>query len=127
MERRAEKVTRAGRSCSFYLMATRPLGGVTFVKLGVATDVPSRRADVQVGCPITIERVLSVSAECSATARKLERAVHRKLGEYRSSGEWFAFMVDDAKAKAALSSALHDVLAPVLGDGWKWTQHDAGR
>lgn len=69
---------------SVYIM-TVPSG---FVKVGIASDPVSRRADLQVGCPEPIQLVCPGDVERD-DAREIERDIHRMLSPYRIRGEWF--------------------------------------
>jgi hypothetical protein len=58
------------------------------VKVGMADNVPSRLAILQIGCPdeLVVHHTVAVAWEL---APGIEAAVHRKLAKHRRRGEWF--------------------------------------
>ncbi len=58
--------------------------GQEFVKIGVATDVESRRLQVQTSSPHPVVVLLSLPG-----GDELERVLHNIFAKYRHSGEWF--------------------------------------
>lgn len=57
-----------------------------FVKIGVATNPKARLADLQVGCPFTLNLL---KAEPHCDPYDFERLLHKKLKSHRGVGEWF--------------------------------------
>lgn len=60
-----------------------------FIKFGWAKDVEARRLQLQTGCPQKIEVIAAAQ-----WPRELESAIHRKLQDSSSCGEWFQFGPD---------------------------------
>lgn len=57
-----------------------------FIKFGWAKDVDARRLQLQTGCPQKIEVVATAQ-----WPREFEPAIHRKLQDHNTQGEWFVF------------------------------------
>lgn len=55
-------------------------------KVGIAKDVAKRLAAIQTGCPFPLKVHFTLEAP---NALKVERAAHRKLLPFGTSGEWF--------------------------------------
>ncbi len=55
-----------------------------FIKFGWAKDVDARRLQLQTGCPQKIEVVATAQ-----WPREFEPAIHRKLQDHNTQGEWF--------------------------------------
>lgn len=81
------------------------------VKIGIASNVTSRLSGIQVGCPERLRIYLFIDA-LDGIARDVERECHRRLDQYRVSGEWFNLdwrdaaemvrkVIGDLKAKTA--------------------------
>lgn len=60
------------------------------IKIGIAADVNQRCKDLQTASPIRL-RVYYHEEAFGGLARSVERECHRRLYEYRLSGEWFDF------------------------------------
>lgn len=56
----------------------------TFIKIGYATNVSQRLAELQTGAPERLEILLTMPGP-----QKLERSLHSKFHPLRSQGEWF--------------------------------------
>ena len=56
-----------------------------FIKFGWAKDITKRRLQLQTGCPHRIEVIAT-----AAWPRKFEHAIHAKLNNQRTHGEWFS-------------------------------------
>ena len=65
--------------CLIYAIATE-----THVKIGRTYDLPKRLAALQTASPVRLE-VLA----CIAAPPHIERDIHSRLFEHRTSGEWF--------------------------------------
>lgn len=68
-----------------YLMACSD----TIFKVGIATNVERRRADLQACCPIPINIVRTVHYNSRLYALLAERTAHSLLAKHRLHGEWF--------------------------------------
>lgn len=55
-------------------------------KVGIAKDVAKRLAAIQTGCPYPLKVHFTLEAP---NALKVEKAAHRKLLPFGTSGEWF--------------------------------------
>lgn len=58
------------------------------VKIGVATDMPSRLSAIQTGFPYKLRAYCHVEVP-EGRALEIERACHARLSDYRLNGEWF--------------------------------------
>lgn len=88
-----------------YAMVTELAGRARFVKFGVSSDVKGRVVNVQCGCPLRIETVLSMDCGTDYHARVVEAALHLEHSDSHASGEWFRFP-SGRSAKAAAKEAL---------------------
>jgi hypothetical protein len=69
-------------------------------KIGIATDVRSRLAQIQTACPFKV--VLEHFDECSQVdAELVEANAHTLLAGKRLYGEWFAASADEARDAVA--------------------------
>lgn len=55
-----------------------------FFKVGISTKISTRMSDLQTACPFKLSLVALRSGH-----RKEERALHKAMDKYRTSGEWF--------------------------------------
>lgn len=60
-----------------------------FVKIGITTDLNSRIAAVQVGCPLRLEFYSAYLMQSNTLALLVEKSLHRKFSASHTSGEWF--------------------------------------
>ncbi len=58
-----------------------------FIKIGFATDVPRRLAQLQTGTSEPLQ-LLAVIPECTM---KLEKLLHLRLADFKERGEWFRY------------------------------------
>lgn len=58
-------------------------------KVGVSSDVAERLKSVQTGCPSKLSILLVYDALRDININKLESAIHKKLRDFNSMGEWF--------------------------------------
>jgi len=70
-----------GSPAGFVYFIRHPSG---HIKIGYSKDVASRLRGLQTANPINLSLIGFVPG-----TRQDERALHRKLGEWRSGGEWF--------------------------------------
>src|SRR5690606_10711879 len=56
------------------------------------------------------------------SARAVEAAMHSALETYRSAGEWFRFVMEDADHKRDFNAALRIATERHPGSGWKWNR-----
>lgn len=88
-----------------YGMVTEQSGRARYVKFGMASDVSRRRMEVQCGCPLRIEYVLSMDCPNEDFATAIEAALHIEHDGARSSGEWFRWAAPNravAEAREAM-------------------------
>ena len=57
-----------------------------FIKIGVASNVQDRLANMQTGCPFPLVLLTSFVSACPYED---EESIHALLEEYRVRGEWF--------------------------------------
>lgn len=69
------------------------------VKIGIASNVASRVANLQMACPVKIEVAHTRLFPSRVRARLAERFLHSQFAEMRSWGEWF-----DLEASAAIEA-----------------------
>lgn len=74
-----------------YAMVCEPVGGLRFVKFGLTSSVYSRAQTLQNGCPLYIERAISVEVGDDVTQRFIEASLHCEFEQMQSAGEWFRF------------------------------------
>ncbi len=77
--------------CFVYIFET--LGGL-FCKIGVSSDPVSRLESVRTGCPFYLGLAYQFEVPSRRLAEAVERAAHKRLQEYRESGEWFSVPSD---------------------------------
>lgn len=78
------RVAMAARPHRVYLIQCGP-----FVKIGIATEVAARLADLQIGNPVELTLIWHSWELTKNEAARVERRAHRKLASCRVSGEWF--------------------------------------
>lgn len=66
-----------------------------FTKIGLATNPDKRVQELQVGCPIKIQKFRLFYAGEEDLAFLLERRLHKFFESKHSSGEWFVLDQDD--------------------------------
>jgi hypothetical protein len=71
------------------------------VKIGLATNVPKRVANLQIGCPdrLVVHAAVPISA---GLAGAVESAAHRRFSEFWRHGEWFNIEAETATAAVRL-------------------------
>lgn len=72
---------RATKAASVYFMQAGE-----FVKVGVAIDIKTRMAMLQIGCPYSIKLLHCFQSE---DAYADESSIHGELARYHFRGEWF--------------------------------------
>ena len=86
------------------------------VKIGIATDVPTRLSALKTGSPWPLSLAAAVEVEGSS-AERLERSSHEALADRRMTGEWFNCSAEEAikavrNAADSLGLHLRDYNAP---------------
>lgn len=71
-------------------------------KIGYATRPETRRADIQVGCPLPVEILYQVR---TAEYVRLERKLHHRFAHRRITGEWFRLTALDLGVAADMLAA----------------------
>ena len=72
--------------------------GRGWVKIGTATNIDARLAELQVGCP---HRLILLASGPGGTA--MEAALHFEFAKYRRRGEWFRLpLIEVRRARAIL-------------------------
>lgn len=61
-------------------------GGHKHLKIGISNNLKNRLVGIQTGCPFPIKLARHWD---TPHARKIEKAAHRALVKYRTTGEWF--------------------------------------
>jgi len=83
-------------------------GSDGLVKIGCATDVEKRRAELQTGCPATLEVIATIPG-----GRDREKALHAHWKHRRVRGEWFKITEADISAKLLDERHEFDLLVAV--------------
>ena len=65
--------------------------GSNRLKIGKATNVTERIADLQTGSPFRLRLIGQLSCLSEAHAREVEKQLHKAFSKSRSHGEWFRF------------------------------------
>ncbi len=107
------------RGAYIYLLLCRDGDGPVYVKVGMSTDPTKRLHSLRLGCPVTPRQFLTIRRPSSATALKVERALHSGLQRWVSSGEWYCVPIDE---KPEFNAAIQSVLARHKQSGYpnKW-------
>lgn len=91
-----------------------------FIKIGVATDVKKRLAELQVGNPIRM--FVEAASAPMQYYNKLESVLHRSHGGTHVGGEWFHMTIEEASAlKTLLMNPEH---LTALIDAVAWSDND---
>ncbi len=61
-----------------------------FIKVGMANNVESRMAALQIGCPYKLELIISIKCKSRRHAYNIENRIHKASKKYRVRGEWFS-------------------------------------
>lgn len=64
-------------------------GSASFVKIGISNNPRFRMASILTGNPLDCLWVYAARFSTRKEACKIEREIHRRLGESRQRGEWF--------------------------------------
>ena len=64
-----------------------------YIKIGATSSLKKRIAQVQTGCPLAIHKVDFIVANSKHLAFNMEKALHIKLADYNTFGEWFHIKV----------------------------------
>jgi predicted GIY-YIG superfamily endonuclease len=71
-----------------YIIA-QELEDAVYFKVGIASDVRARLAQLQTGNPHELEIAFSAGFPTRKIARLIEREAHNYLAKHRAHGEWF--------------------------------------
>lgn len=107
-----------------YVIVTPSDGPSTFFKIGRTMRIESRVKGVQTGCPFPIEHVLHLPLATDMQAIAIEGRLHARFSAFHSSGEWFRFDLTNPAHKIEFRAGCHEVIHPLLGDGWRWAMYD---
>jgi len=66
---------------------------LTFIKIGITSDMNSRKQQLQTSNPLKL-KFHSISVEDREKAQKLEKILHKKFKHLKTYGEWFLFSND---------------------------------
>lgn len=80
---------------SFVYMLLCCDGGPIYVKIGLTDRLTQRMKALRTGCPVAPKQFAWVEVRSRKRARLLEDTLHRDLGRWRVSGEWFRFAPED--------------------------------
>lgn len=72
-----------------YLYFIRACDQSGLLKIGIASDVERRLAELQTGNHIRLEIVAKTAVRSRKHAEHIERLMHKVLGPFRVRGEWF--------------------------------------
>lgn len=72
----------------YFVMAIYP-GGAAFIKIGVASDVKARLAELQVGNPVKLTLLGTINDIPRSKILNEERRLHKQFADLRAEGEWF--------------------------------------
>lgn len=106
-----------------YVLVANNFDGTQFYKIGVSTDLMSRIASVQTGCPIPISHVMHLPIPQGILSTKVERHLHRRFKAFGTSGEWFRFDMSKRADQEEFERGCQEVVNPILGKGWKWASY----
>lgn len=87
------------------------------IKIGKAVDPKARVSDLQIGCPLKLQMVTTISCKSNAVALVVEAIGHDCLEPYSVRGEWFR-PPDDV-----LKSTIELMLACGTGEKIEPTSH----
>ena len=105
-----------------YLFMARDGDGPVYLKVGRSDDPVRRVQDVQVGCPFRIIKASMVKCASVDQAKEVELALHRRLSDRNSSGEWFRFDWNNPADKEELADAAERCFAVIRE--WKFEEID---
>ena len=119
----ADKSPRAFDDKDFYLYF---LNAGPYTKIGLATNPDKRLAEIQVGCPLKIEKFRLFYAGETDLAFLLERRIHKFFESKHTNGEWFALDEGDFEkirtAKELCCWNKKDPFSPLTSDeAWELT------
>lgn len=101
----------------------------TYVKIGVARDLPKRLRGLRCGNPQELAVHFTILFPTRAEAERVERVAHGLLKGRRAAGEWFSCPAKDAKAAVLRASAGGGVKGPAQpfyrGNAWTNAMHEA--
>ena len=83
------------------------IGSGSYVKIGIARDVRKRVSMLQISSPVPLT-VIKLW-ECD-DAYEVERRLHKKYAEFKTSGEWFAMPESVLRDLVAMKSVKSDDL-----------------
>lgn len=92
-------------------------------KVGISS-CPLRRAyQIHCGSPYPLEVVLWAWVGSKRRALSVERAIHARLSEKRTRGEWFEFDTASQEDKALFHAVSKAAYARATGSMLKWTRN----
>lgn len=74
-----------------YALICEQMGEACFVKIGFTTNLAKRVSAIANGCPLKIERTLTIDCKTEQDMERLEVALHTEFIERSVVGEWFRF------------------------------------
>lgn len=105
-----------------YFFLARDSDGPMYVKVGRSGNPIKRIGQVQTGCPIPIVKAGMVKCLGLEQAVKIERQFHSRLGDRKSSGEWFRFDWSKLDDRESLQAAITTIFIGV--PEWKLEEID---
>lgn len=95
------------RGAYIYLLLCRDGDGPVYVKVGMTSNPTRRLHQLRLGCPVTPHQFCTMRQPSEKKARRAETALHRALGRWRSSGEWYRVPISE---KAEFNATMQETL-----------------
>jgi len=101
----------ASLSDSFvYALLCQDRGSDTvYIKFGMSSDVGNRITALRTASPIPARYFCVLRVRNSRMARRIEKALHMRFADRRSSGEWFRFVLADKTDKKEFNEGCSQV------------------
>jgi hypothetical protein len=112
----------ADNHCCVYALFALETANIAHVKIGMASDVWRRAAELRTGIPFPVEVVLWAPAGSRKRAGTVEKLIHRGLDERREAGEWFRFDMTSAADKTLFHTLTKAVYIDVTGKPLAWNK-----
>ena len=119
----ANEVKEQRSSYVYFIFARKPVFGDAFVKIGISYNPVSRVRAIAVNCPFPFFKIGVVKMPSRGMSRLVEKALHKRFKDRRTSGEWFKVHWSDQAKRGEFIDQMGQML-DLLVPGWKMLSLD---
>jgi len=116
-----EQIKGWNTSYFVYAMLCRDGNGPGYVKFGLSGNIGGRLSALRTTCPIPARYfAISEIGGNKKQARRVEKALHERFKDRKSSGEWFRFDFDRETDKREFNDGSLHAFQSILGGKFNW-------